>query len=734
MPDAQLLEFAKQGDLDKLEAACLQLLSGRKAALTAFVRPFQKLERAQAADRVATLAQTLLEHGDADADPQAALAVARSALFAAPKSELLRKLVVDLYKKVHAETAGFQEALEASGLAADRPARAALKLLTVYLDIRPGDTFIGRTDDRAVEVLEIDRANGILTLQRQERQTTVPAAELAREYDRVDPSDFRVMRQLWPDKLSDMIRNDPVALITGLLHAHGELMDADQLKDELVPRIIEEKDWPRWWTHARAQLKRASNIKIEGRAPIVMTLLHEAVSMEDEAWRLFSTQRDPDHWVSTIEAYMRDKQAVGEAPSTELLQRCHTDIVQYVGTIREKRPAEALSCALLIPRLAEKGMPSTPESLDLGRKLLSEAADAARLVRNLQQDLYWSRALETLPTARPADWLDIYATLLPHAPASQLDTLVEALLQNGRTAEVQAVVDLPGSRLLDYPEVQYWLWKGPKFTEGLSIPTQVAQLRHILDTWTALNRAVGQQAEKVKEFRNRMKAALSLRDYANLRKATEQLDHGAAITVRRQLERIDGMGDTLRSKALEMLRDVHPQLWQRRTASVNAWDDERFIFSTQLGIERRIAERDNIENVQMRENAKRIGEAAALGDLSENSEYKFALEERDLLRARLARVNEDLSKSQAIDPLGIAIDHVSIGTRVGIRNANTGEERCLTFFGPFDTDVENGVLSYQAPMARLLMGHKVGERVRLALDGAEADYEITEIANPLSPG
>lgn len=735
MAEAQLLEYAKQGDLDKFENACLQAIDGGKAGgkapLTAFVRPFQKLERAQAADRVATLAQTLLENGDAEADPAAALSVARSALFAAPKSEQMRLQVVDLYRKVHAETPGFSDALEASGLTGDRPARAALKLISVYLDIKPGDTFMGRTDDRAVETLEIDRANGILTLRRQDRTVTVPAAELAREYDRVDPSDFRVMRQLWPDKLSRIIESDPVALIVGVLYAHGELMDAEQLKDELVPRVIEAKNWTKWWTSARAQLKRAPNIRIEGRSPVTISLLHEAVSMEQETASRFVTLKDPDHWLTTIEAYLRDKTAVGEKPSPELLKGFHDEIVAYITAIGEKRPAEALACALLIPRLADKGMPATESSQTLAKKLLAEAADPVKLIRSQKQDLYWARALELLPDARPNDWLDVYAQLLPAAPASQLDTMAEALMKNGRSVDVQTLVDLARTKLLDYPEAEYWLWKGPKLPAGLDIPTPVAQLRHILDTWNALNRATGQQADKVKEFRAKMKAALSLRDYGFLRKATEQLDAGAAITVRRQLERIDGVGDTLRSKALEILRDVHPHLWHRRVASQAAWEDERFIFSTQLGIERKLAEREDIENVQMRDNARRIGEAAQLGDLSENSEYKFALEERDLLRARLARVNEDLSMSQAIDPLGVQADHVSIGTKVRFRNLESGKDKWMTFFGPFDTVVERGIYSYQAPMSQAVMGKKVGERMRLTIEGPEAEYEVGEIHNAL---
>ncbi|MDX2197693.1 MAG: GreA/GreB family elongation factor [Phycisphaerae bacterium] len=728
MADSSLLEMAKAGDLPGFENACLAVLTSGNG-LSELVRPFQKLERTQNADRVATLAQTILEPARVDTDPNAALAIARSALFAAPKADSLRTMVVDLYKRVYSAIPGFGSALDASGLAGDRPARAALKLLDVYLELKPGDTLIGRMDDRVVEILDIDRENGLLTLRRQDRPVQVPAAELAREYDRIDRNDFRTIRQLWPQRLAEMIENDPVGLVVGLLHSHGGSMDADQLKEELVPRVIEAKSWAKWWTNARTHLKRATHVRVEGRSPVMITLLHEPVGMDQEMWKRFSSNKDPDHWLTTIETYLKDKAAVNEPPSVDLLKRAHDEIVAYTHAIREKRPAEALSCALLLGRLAEKGMATSEESKVLAGEVLTAAKDPVLLIRNLEQDVYWSRCLEALPAARPTEWLDIYAKLLPVAPASQLDTISTALIKNDRHAALQAFIDQAYSRVLEFAEANYWLWKGPKIGKSVQAPTQVSLLRRILDTWTDLGRAAGQQTDMVKEFKNKLRSAFALRDYAMLREAIGALDEAAAITVRRQLERIDGLGDMTRMKALEILRDRHPQLWLKKAVNIAAWEDDRVIWSTQLGIERKVAERENIEHVQMRENAVRIGEAASHGDLSENSEYKFALEERDLLRARFARINEDLSKAQAIDPKGVATDVIGIGTRVTFRRSDTGKTHTMTFFGPFDTDVDRGIFSYQAPVAQKTMGKGLGEKILLALEGEEREYEVAAIEN-----
>jgi len=136
--------------------------------------------------------------------------------------------------------------------------------------------------------------------------------------------------------------------------------------------------------------------------------------------------------------------------------------------------------------------------------------------------------------------------------------------------------------------------------------------------------------------------------------------------------------------------------------------------------------------VTMRENAKRIGEAASLGDLSENSEYKLALEERDLLRARLAQMNNDLSQAQPIEPDDVPVGRVGIGSKVVLRDTDRGENRELSFLGPFDADVDRGIFNYRAPMALKVMGLRVGDQVKLQLDDREIPFEVVSIGNALA--
>src|SRR6185295_11961836 len=91
---------------------------------------------------------------------------------------------------------------------------------------------------------------------------------------------------------------------------------------------------------------------------------------------------------------------------------------------------------------------------------------------------------------------------------------------------------------------------------------------------------------------------------------------------------------------------------------IEPWLDESVIFGTQPGMNKREEELNFLVNVKMKENAKAIGDAAAHGDLSENSEYKFALEERDLLRARVAGIQNELNLARLLTPDDVTTDAV----------------------------------------------------------------------------
>lgn len=265
--------------------------------------------------------------------------------------------------------------------------------------------------------------------------------------------------------------------------------------------------------------------------------------------------------------------------------------------------------------------------------------------------------------------------------------------------------------------------------EVLQPMTPREMLIRLLDHLGDLTRSDATPPEIIRDARLKIRSALSAHKYACYKRVIEEMEAGLASTIRRTIERLEGLGQVVYSDLLKIINETHPELTVKPT--VDPWENEGIIFSTEQGMARRKEQLDHLVNVKMPANAKAIGEAAARGDLSENSEYKFALEERDLLRARVAMIQNELNLARIITVHDVDTDQVNIGTHLCLQSTDGANRREMTILGPWEADMEKNIYNYRAPMCMKFRGLKVGDRVTLNLDDTEREYQIESIANAL---
>jgi transcription elongation factor GreA len=138
-------------------------------------------------------------------------------------------------------------------------------------------------------------------------------------------------------------------------------------------------------------------------------------------------------------------------------------------------------------------------------------------------------------------------------------------------------------------------------------------------------------------------------------------------------------------------------------------------------------ELERLKSVERIAIAKTIDEARALGDLKENAEYHAAKEKQGLMEARIIELTDLTGRAQVIDPSTLAHDRVSFGSTVVLVDQATDEELIYTIVGSQESDPNNGLISLQAPMARVLIGKEEGEEVALQLAGGKKMFDIEEV-------
>src|SRR5215831_1499956 len=110
---------------------------------------------------------------------------------------------------------------------------------------------------------------------------------------------------------------------------------------------------------------------------------------------------------------------------------------------------------------------------------------------------------------------------------------------------------------------------------------------------------------------------------------------------------------------------------------------------TREGYEKRKADLDRMQNLEMIEVAKRIAAAREMGDLSENAEYHAAREDQGMLQARIDNLRDKLARAIIVDQSALPKDTVVFGTRVRIKNLDSGDSEVYELVGPGDEDYDN---------------------------------------------
>ncbi|MFN6053037.1 MAG: transcription elongation factor GreA, partial [Planctomycetia bacterium] len=110
---------------------------------------------------------------------------------------------------------------------------------------------------------------------------------------------------------------------------------------------------------------------------------------------------------------------------------------------------------------------------------------------------------------------------------------------------------------------------------------------------------------------------------------------------------------------------------------------------TRDGYENLKSQLERMQTSEMIEIAKRIADARALGDLSENAEYHAAREDQGMLQARIDALQDKLARAVIVDSSTLPKDTVVFGTRVRIKDLNSGEEEIYELVGPGDEDYDN---------------------------------------------
>ncbi len=150
-------------------------------------------------------------------------------------------------------------------------------------------------------------------------------------------------------------------------------------------------------------------------------------------------------------------------------------------------------------------------------------------------------------------------------------------------------------------------------------------------------------------------------------------------------------------------------------------------YMTQEGYDKKMAELSHLENVERPEVVRAIVEARDKGDLSENAEYDAAKERQGMLEAKIAELKSLIASARIIDESNISTEEVQLLNRVTIKNLKNKATMTYTIVTETEANLREGKISITTPIAKGLLGHKVGDKVEVHAPAGVIKFEIMKI-------
>jgi len=151
-------------------------------------------------------------------------------------------------------------------------------------------------------------------------------------------------------------------------------------------------------------------------------------------------------------------------------------------------------------------------------------------------------------------------------------------------------------------------------------------------------------------------------------------------------------------------------------------------YITEEGLQKLKEELENLVNVERPAISRLIAEARDKGDLSENAEYEAAKEAQGMLEMKISKLQDTIAISRVIDGSKLDNERIQILNKIKIRNTQNNATMQYTIVSDSEADLKQGKLAVSTPIARGLIGKKVGDHVEIRVPSGVIPFEIIEIS------
>lgn len=549
----------------------------------------------------------------------------------------------------------------------------------------------------------------------------------------LEKSHIWVLKSVVPhETLKEKIKTDIPWALRILMSSNNDKASLKEMKAELSPSLLVTREVNAWVKAAKKELMSNPLFGVSSHEKDTFTLRSTPITFEEKQLNIFKSKKQFYSKVKVLRDFILNKGDVESDSFLEILAYFSNNITNSDGTSITLHNVSntIISSYLLLQDLFvnyNMNFVKLPEGLPFSA-LYERIEDVETCFKNIddpdlkklfiehvvQVDPFWEKTLMDLfpyyltsfipDTFRSNKKAESFSRIFKHSVENYKDkSQVFLYLYKNYTVKVWEKNGISSEQLLftALSLLDYLL----KLIENKKNVTENRKNVKVLMTKLFDEKAIFNYIEEGDETKG--KKAYALVDRLSLNKS----DLGKKVEVKHQLA------------------TKYPDFDFSTKASLSA---DEYVIPTGLFClkETLEAKKEYLYKVQhtiLPEIAKEIGEARDLGDLKENSEYKFAKEKQRMLNSQLINLSEEMERATVIDPATVTNEKVAYGTRVTLFDNNANEEVTYKIMGSWEADPSNNVINRLAPLGSNLLNRVVGDNIKFTVNETPFDFTVLKI-------
>jgi transcription elongation factor GreA len=545
--------------------------------------------------------------------------------------------------------------------------------------------------------------------------------------DVLKPNDILVRSRIEADLIDEMIKSNPGDLMCEIISvADGQAMTTAEIERTLA-RVIGPIKYKKWWTATKKVLVKDPRIGVPIKKSDPYIFRDEPVKPEQEILEQFHATKNSKQKILLGEKLyaLSENISVVRDEMPKILEA----LTSAIKNAKSLSQADRLHGVWVRNNLArdlhedDEDVEASVEALEpSSASILDATNDYSELAAELPP-LYFKRYLDLIRRTYPDKWLSMVEDLLRNSSGKFTSECINFMLEQEQQERISYCLDRWLNEQTIKGPLLFWVVKNRNSKKYYSIIHPLVTPRLLAAMFYAIDHEALQNAST-----RRIPLGDLLSDDADLiPDLLADANVETASDLAQTLLLNQGFEELTKKSLLARFIKKFPTVQSLLAGQSADTSEDNALIVSQASFNLAKAEYEDLIATKIPENKQAIVTAREHGDLKENSEYKMARQDQDMLLSRKNELEVDLSRARITDFSEANTDNVGIGSIVELKEGSSGKTHKYAILGAWDSDPENDILSYKTPLAQQLLGKEPGSTASTKIGGNEEEWTIVKI-------